>query len=60
MPIEIRELIIRANIVQEDNNNNASATSTTQDNNDATSHLEDLVNKCVEKILENLKNKNER
>ncbi len=58
MAIEIRELIIKANVVQ---NNKAAAETTpgTQSAN-ATSSNDQLINTCVEKVLEILKSKNQR
>lgn len=52
MPIEIRELVIKATVVQDVNSNSG------QDNGVPPS--EELVKICIEKVLEILKEKNER
>lgn len=52
MPIEIRELVIKATVVQDVNNNSG------QDNGGQPA--EELVKMCIEKVLEILKEKNER
>ena len=57
MPIEIRELIIKATITQEGGQGGTS--SMTGTNNEMTLN-EEIINSCVEKILEILKEKNER
>jgi len=57
MPIEVRELVIKATIAQEDSKGtNAVASSS----NNGESTREEIINICVEKILEILKDKNER
>jgi Family of unknown function (DUF5908) len=58
MPIEIRELIIRATVSQ---NSTAGAqnTASTQSEN-ATSSNDQLISTCVEKVMEILKSKNDR
>ncbi len=58
MPIEIRELVIKATIAQ-DNKGGAQASGTTQSGNVASTN-EQLINTCVEKVLEILKSKNQR
>jgi hypothetical protein len=58
MPIEIRELVIKATIVPEGSGSNAPSASSSGNNN--VSPNEELVNTCVEKILEILKLKNGR
>lgn len=57
MPVEIRELVIK--MVVEDNANNKSSTKSGKQAN-GTHADERLVNICVEKVLEVLKNKMER
>ena len=57
MPIEIRELIIKATITQ-DGNGTRTAGSGTADN--ATSANEEIINVSAERILEIIKEKNER
>ena len=52
MPIEIRELVIKAMVVQDVNSNSG------QDN--GVPPAEELVKMCIEKVLEILKEKNER
>jgi hypothetical protein len=60
MPIEIKELIIRASIRDESEKSTAkSATPPTSSGADASSE-EQLVNRCVEQVMEILKVKNER
>lgn len=58
MPIEIRELIIKATVSQ---NNTAEAqnTATTQSENVAASN-DQMVNTCVEKVMEILRTQNQR
>lgn len=55
MPVEIRELIIKAEIVQDDSGKTESTSSPT-----AQSPNEKIVELCVEKVLEILKEKNGR
>jgi len=58
MPIEIRELVIRATISQ---NNTASAqTNPSTQSANASSGNEQVINTCVEKVLEILRSKNQR
>jgi hypothetical protein len=57
MPIEIRELVIKATVTQDSGNTGAKAT--VNSGNDVPTS-EDIVNICVEKILGILKEKNER
>lgn len=59
MPIEIRELIIKATVLQENDAGGSSMTNTFSTNN-AVSPKEELISLCVEKILETIKEKNER
>jgi Family of unknown function (DUF5908) len=54
MPIEIRELIIRATVGEESSSKSRTAASSPNDGQAA------IVNACVEKVLEILKEKNER
>ncbi len=58
MPIEIRELIIKATIVQEGSGGASSAPSSSTNNN--VSANEEIITACVEKILEIINNKNVR
>jgi Family of unknown function (DUF5908) len=58
MPIEIRELIIKATVVQEGNTGSVSATSSNSNNN--VSANEEIITACVEKIMEILKEKDAR
>lgn len=53
MPLEIRELVIKATV--EDKNVHASANGGSEDKND-----ESTINEIVEKVLEIIKEKNER
>lgn len=57
MPIEVRELIIKATIAQETNAGNTAASG---GNTNPASNVEDIINACVEKLLEILKDKNAR
>jgi Family of unknown function (DUF5908) len=61
MPLEIRELIIKATV---DNNGSGSGASGTTDEHGASGgsgdQTETMVNLCVEKVLEILKEKSER
>ena len=59
MPIEIRELIIKATVVQEGSGAGTSATGAGSGNNDASPN-EELIKTCVEKVLEIIKDKNGR
>jgi len=58
MPIEIRELVIKATIAQ-DNKNGAQPSANVQSENVA-SNSEQVINTCVEKVLEILKTKTQR
>lgn len=58
MPIEIRELIIKATVTQEGTNAATSAPSINTNNN--VSVNEEIITACVEKILEILKEKDAR
>lgn len=58
MPIEIRELVIKASIVQEGTGDAASGSSSNTNNN--VSPQEEIVSACVEKVLEILKEKDAR
>ena len=55
MPIEIRELIIKASIDGVSKNGTASANSSNSNQNQAA-----LINICIEKVMEKLKEKMER
>jgi hypothetical protein len=57
MAIEIRELVIKATVVQDGEGAAASPAPAT---NNSVSPSEELVNLCIEKVLEILKNKHER
>jgi Family of unknown function (DUF5908) len=59
MPIEIRELVIKATVVQGETGATGSVGGGgSVDNN--TSPNEEIIKTCVEKVLEILKDKNER
>ncbi len=58
MPIEIRELIIKATVVPEGNATAGAAAGTSGDNDAAPG--EAMIHTCIERILEILKEKNER
>ena len=55
MPIEIRELIIKATVTQESNAGNAPAAGATPG-----SANQELIKACVEKVLEIIKDKHGR
>jgi hypothetical protein len=57
MPIEIRELVIKATVTQESTSGSASGGSSS---NNAVTEKEEIINTCVEKILDILKEKTER
>ena len=57
MPIEVRELVIKATVSQD--NSSGATTSSTPTNNSIPAN-DDIVNACVQKILEILKDKHER
>ena len=59
MPIEIRELIIKATVSSGAGNGQSGNGRPAGDNNNVPAS-EELVNACVEKILRILKEKNER
>jgi hypothetical protein len=56
MPIEIRELVIRATITED---NTSASAGQSGDTNGSTPNQE-LINLCVEKVIEILKEKNGR
>lgn len=58
MPIEIRELIIKAT-VQQDGQNTRSAAGNAATNNNV-SPAEEIINQCIDKINESIKERNER
>ncbi|HTE22906.1 DUF5908 family protein [Flavitalea sp.] len=57
MPIEIRELIIKATVVQDDAAGGATPAGA---ENNSVSPNEEIVNICIQRIMEILKDKNER
>lgn len=57
MPIEVRELIIKATVVQEGSGGTATPSPNTNNN---VSPQEEIINACVEKVLEILKEKDGR
>jgi len=57
MAIEIRELVIKATVVNESTEQAGQAA---QANNNSVTPSEELINICIEKVLEILKNKHER
>lgn len=58
MPIEIRELVIKATVTQ--GNEPAGNTAVTQTSGNGVSASEEIINACVEKILEIIKDRDER
>lgn len=59
MPIEIRELVIKA-VVQQDNGAAATGPSGSSAGDNDQNPGEELMNKCIDKITEILKQRNER
>jgi hypothetical protein len=58
MPIEVRELVIKATVVQDGTAPAAMGSGSPADGN--TSSTEEIIKTCVDKVLEILKDKNER
>jgi hypothetical protein len=58
MPIEIRELVIKATIVQEGTAGGPTAPSSSSNNN--VSANEEIITACVEKVLEIINDRNDR
>lgn len=58
MPIEIRELVIKATVGQNEEQSTAAVSGGGASNN--VGATEEIINTCVEKIIELLKEKNER
>ena len=59
MPIEVRELIIKATVVQEGGEAGAGQSGAGTGNNDASPN-EELIKTCVDKVLEIIKERNGR
>lgn len=59
MPIEVRELVIKATVVQEGAGAGAAPSGEGSGNNDASPN-EELIKTCVDKVLEIIKDKNGR
>jgi hypothetical protein len=59
MPIEIRELIFKATIVQEGGGTGPAQNSAGAGNNDSSPN-EELIKTCVEKVMEIIKEKDGR
>lgn len=59
MPIEIRELVIKA-VVQQDNAGGGSAAAGSSGGDNDMKPAEEMMNKCLEKITEILQQRNER
>ena len=58
MPIEIRELVIKATVAL--NSSAAAQTTASTQSANASSTNDQVINACVEKVLEILKSKNQR
>ena len=58
MPVEVRELVIKASV--ETGEGSANSGSSGQQGGSNSSPSEELIKTCVEKVLEILKEKNER
>lgn len=56
MPIEVRELVIKATITPNEQHGSSPGAS----NNNAVSSQEEIISACVERVLEILKDKMER
>ena len=57
MPVEIRELVIKAAVVQDKGEESRSPDTTS---NNSLTPSQELINACIEKTIELLKDKNER
>lgn len=59
MPVQINEMVIRANIVETDNRESQSATNT---NNTETSSIDknEIIKECAALVMEIINSKNER
>jgi len=60
MPIEVRELIIKATVVQEGGGEAGGGQSGAGSGNNDASPNEELIKTCVDKVLEIIKEKNGR
>ena len=60
MPLEIRELVIRAKVDEANGSNAPSPSSGQPIPNTSTNSQQDIIASCVEKVLEILRNKMER
>jgi Family of unknown function (DUF5908) len=60
MPIEIKELIIRASVRDESEKTNGKSVPTGGSPPGDTARDEQIINRCVEQVMEILKIKNER
>lgn len=58
MPVQINEMVIRANILETGDTGNATPAKPSSGSNDA--GKADIVKECVEIIMEMLNNKNQR
>ncbi len=59
MPIEIRELVVRATILDPSEQNDKRSGSPEDDRNDG-NDLEFLIEECVKRVMEQLRERNER
>ena len=59
MPIEVRELIIKA-VVQQDQGSGAGGAASSSSGHNDSNPSEELLNKCLDKITEILKERHER
>ena len=55
MPIEVRELILKATVTESNGNESAP-----EPNNNSISNQEELIKTCVEKVLSIIKERHER
>lgn len=58
MPIEVRELVIKAIVEQESGGGVSGRTASSTDN--SVSHDEEMIKICVEKVLEIIRQRDER
>lgn len=58
MPVQINEMLIRANVIEPNQGINATSSSTSSARSELAN--DDLIKECVEKVLEIINQKNER
>ena len=60
MPIEVRELVIKATVAPADGSAHGATAASGSSGSNNVSAQEEIINACVEKIMEILKEKHER